>query len=174
MSQANRGMALENLLNYTNEVYLQKGVAVVHKRPTPVKITQTKGTRILSGFLESKSTVDYCGVYSGRALEFEAKSTKESNRFPLDNIHEHQVQHMRLCARQGAVVFVVMEFSKHDETFYVPAKLILDAWDHAQNGGRKSITYQDISTICYLIKPGRGVPLDYLRAVDEHIRQKAV
>lgn len=166
-SQSNRGMELETLLNYTNESYLARGIAVVHKRPTPVKIVKTKGSRVLSAFLEAPSTVDYEGVYNGRSLQFEAKQTKEKQRFPLDNVHPHQVEHMRGCMKQGAVTFVVLEFSSLHEIFFVPGKMIVDAWDKAKDGGRKSIPYEDINVMCYLIKPGRGVPLDYLAVVDK-------
>lgn len=81
-----RGAELENAINYTNQVYTQRGMAVVNKRPTPIKVTKSKGTRVLSGFFEEKSTVDYDGVYKGHSLCFEAKSTAEHLRFPLDNI----------------------------------------------------------------------------------------
>lgn len=173
-TQSNRGMGLEELLNVTNETYCNRGMAVVQKVPTPVKVTKSKGSIILKGFFEAKSTVDYYGVYNGRSLQFEAKQTKEKQRFPLDNVHPHQVEHMRGCMKQGAVTFVVLEFSSLHEIFFVPGKMIVDAWDKAKEGARKSIPYQDINVMCYLIKPGRGVPLDYLAIVDKlHTKQLA-
>lgn len=36
--------------------------------------------RVKDGYYESKSTVDYDGVYKGRAIAFEAKSTNEMKR----------------------------------------------------------------------------------------------
>ncbi|OTX33627.1 Holliday junction resolvase [Bacillus thuringiensis serovar brasilensis] len=38
------------------------------------------------GSMKLKSTVDYDGVYKGRAIEFEAKSTENVTRFDLKNI----------------------------------------------------------------------------------------
>lgn len=166
MPHGNRGMALEELINFANKQYLFRGLAVIHKRPTPVKIIRTKGTRITSAVLESKSTVDYEGVYRGKSLQFEAKQTKEKTRFPLDNIHEHQVEHIRACTKQGAVTFVIVEFTAWHKVFYVPGKLILEAWDAAGRGGRKSIPYDDIERVCFPVAQGRGVVLDYLAVVD--------
>lgn len=172
--QANRGMSLEQLINHANAQYLSKGVAVVHKRPTPVKILKTQGSRITSAVLESKSTVDYQGVYNGHALEFEAKQTTEKASFPLKNFHAHQVEHIRKCMQAGAICFVVMEFTKHHEIYFVPGKLIVDAWDAAERGGRKSIPHDDVQVMCYELKSGNGVALDYLSVVDRLIETKEV
>jgi len=174
IGQANRGMALEQLINHTNIAYLHRGIAVIHKRPTPVKILRTQGTRVTSAVLEAPSTVDYEGVYRGHSLQFEAKSTRETTRFPLDNIHAHQVEHMRSCMTAGAICFVILEFAKLHEIFYVPGKMVVDAWDKASSGERKSITYDDVARLCYLLKATRAVPVDYLAVVDKLLDSKAV
>lgn len=172
MSTGNRGMALETLINHANAQYMEKGIAVVNKRPTPVKIMRTQGTRITAAVLESKSTVDYEGVYRGHSLQFEAKQTREETRFPLDNFHAHQVEHMRRCMKAGAICFVILEFSQHHEIYYVTGKLIVDAWDAGERGGRKSIPYEDIAVTCYQLSSGNGIVLDYLAVVDKHIQQQ--
>ncbi len=56
---------------------------VINKRPTPVKVLKSKGGRVLNGFYEVKSTVEYNGVYKGRAIAFEAKSTENATKFDL-------------------------------------------------------------------------------------------
>ncbi|TKI34391.1 hypothetical protein FC700_26965 [Bacillus mycoides] len=38
MGQGNRGMAFEMLINLANEMYQRGGVALINKRPTPVKV----------------------------------------------------------------------------------------------------------------------------------------
>ncbi|KPV42010.1 Holliday junction resolvase RecU [Alicyclobacillus ferrooxydans] len=172
MNQGNRGMELEQLINFANQQYMAKGIAVVGKLPTPVKIMKTQGTRITAAFLEAKSTVDYSGVYRGRALYFDAKMTKEKTRFPLDNIHEHQVEHLRACAMQGAVTFLIVEFTQLRKTYYVPGKLVIDTWDKGVNGGRKSVPYDDIERLCFPLASGRGVVLDYLAVVDKLLEQQ--
>ncbi|MFC4403295.1 Holliday junction resolvase RecU [Gracilibacillus xinjiangensis] len=161
-----RGAALENLINYANEIYLQKGIAVINKRPTPVKVTKSKGTRIINGFFEEKSTVDFDGVYKGNALYFEAKSTKDP-RFPLKNIHKHQIEYMYHAQKAGAICFFIIEFAGPSEQFLVPFDFIHHYVVHADRGGRKSIPYDDFLYYSVgLLKSQNGIPLDYLSAVD--------
>ena len=37
---ANRGMALENDINITNNYYIDKDIAIIHKKPTPIKVVK--------------------------------------------------------------------------------------------------------------------------------------
>lgn len=171
MSYGNRGMALEQLINYTNRIYYQRGMAVINKRPTPVKIVKTKGTRVLSAYLEAPSTVDYEGCYQGHSLQFEAKATKIRTSFPLKNFHEHQVQHMMSCDRAGAITFTIVEFTSLHKIFYLPGQMLFMAWDMAKAGRKHSIPLDDFERECYEVKSSRGVPLDYLAVVDEYVKQ---
>lgn len=166
ITQANRGMGLESMINYSNEIYRTRGIAVIHKRPVPVKIIRTKGNQILQAYLEAHSTVDYEGVYREHSLQFEAKSTRVKTRFDLVNFHTHQVEHLRSCARHGAVAFVIVEFATSDERYLLPADTLIRFWDVAQSGGSKSIPLQDVAESGFRISSGRGVPVDYLAIVD--------
>lgn len=65
MGQGNRGMVFEMLINLADEMYQREGVELINKRPTPVKVLKSKGGRVLNGFYEAKSTVDYDVVYKG-------------------------------------------------------------------------------------------------------------
>ncbi|PWK05271.1 Holliday junction resolvase RecU [Tumebacillus permanentifrigoris] len=168
-TQANRGMGLERLLDMTNNAYRNRGQADVNKRPTPVKIQKRLPTGGVVGFLEKASTVDYDGTYRRRSLQFEAKSTKIATSFAFDNLHKHQVEHLRRSLRYGAIAFLIIEFATRHETYFVPAPVIITAWDEMERGGRKSITYDHIREAGELIKPTNGVPLDYLVAVDKWI-----
>lgn len=171
-SHANRGMGLEEMINYSNEIYRNKRMAVVYKRSTPVKILRTRGTKV-EGYLEAANTVDFEGVFNGRSLQFEAKSTRKTDRLDLSLFQEHQVEHMRACLNQGAVVFALVEFVTHGQVFYVPGKVVIDAWDKHKAGGRASISYDDLSAQCSLVCTGRGVPLDYIAVVDKVITRKS-
>ena len=66
-SYANRGMGLENDINETNKYYITYDIALIYKKPTPIRITKTnyQNMRIVDGFFESPSTLDYNGVYKG-------------------------------------------------------------------------------------------------------------
>ena len=39
VTYSNRGMDLENLINETNEYYLEKDQALIYKKPTPIGIS---------------------------------------------------------------------------------------------------------------------------------------
>ncbi|MEH7536400.1 Holliday junction resolvase RecU [Bacillus toyonensis] len=120
MGLGNRGMAFEMLINLANEMYRRGQVALINKRPTPVKVLKSKGGRVLNGFYEAKSTVDYDGVYKGRAIAFEAKSTEKDTRFDLKNIAQHQLDYLEKAERMGAICFFLIEFSKDKSVFAVP------------------------------------------------------
>ncbi|MNO22837.1 Holliday junction resolvase RecU [compost metagenome] len=165
MGQGNRGAAFENLINYTNDSYEHRGVAVINKRSTPVKVTKSSGTKVLAGFYEARSTVDYDGVYRGHALFFEAKSTAELDRFDLKNIAQHQYEHLEKCHGFGAICFVLVEFRKHRKTYVLPFTALRSYITAASKGGRKSMTLDNFEVEAYEVRTGR-VPLDYLAAVD--------
>ena len=40
IKKANLGMLLEEMINDTNTYYLNKGVAVIHKKPVPIQIVK--------------------------------------------------------------------------------------------------------------------------------------
>src|SRR5699024_5033592 len=98
-SFSNRGMTLEADINATNEFYLANELAVIHKKPTPVQIVNVNYPKrsaavITEAYFKQASTTDYNGLYKSRHIDFEAKETNYKTRFPLANIHEHQVKHM--------------------------------------------------------------------------------
>lgn len=161
----NRGAAFEMLLQFTNDYYKLKGLAVIEKRSTPVKVTKSSGTRVLAGYYEKKSTVDYDGVYKGRALFFEAKSITDLDRFDLKRVEEHQYDHLSLCYEQGAICFVLVEFVRQRKTYLLPFTALRAYRSHAEQGGRKSMTLDNFEIDAYEVRQGR-CPLDYLVVVD--------
>ena len=86
ISFANRGMDLETLINEANNYYLNEDIAVIYKKPTPVKIkkvTYTNDIPKVEGYLNQKSTLDYVGLYKGKYIDFDAKKTLNLNSFPF-------------------------------------------------------------------------------------------
>lgn len=166
-SQANRGQAFEDHLNFTNGQYERAGIALINKRPTPIKATKTKGSRVLAGYFEEKSTVDYDGVYHGRAIYFEAKSTRETTRFDLDKISKHQIEHLEKAERNGAICFFLIEFAKTHEVYFVPLTTIRHYLLNAVNGGRKSIPKDEFEIYGYEVERTDRAALDYLLWVDK-------
>jgi len=163
MSYGKRGMALENLVEYSNQVYKNKGMALVDKVPTPWNVSYDKRTgRVFRAFPEKKGTVDFIGISHGRSLAFDAKNTKERTRFPLSNVEQHQVDYLLNHQDQGGISFFIIFFEKHNEAYYTPIDKFIDWWNGQFEGGRKSIPYEWFTLNVDRIKTRNGVPLDYL------------
>ena len=160
----NQGLTFESDINLSNNFYIQKNLAVVHKKPTPIKILSIKGGKIVNAYFEQKSTTDYNGVYKGRYIDFEAKETANKTMFPIINIAPHQIKHMRLILDNGGIAFVLIKFSFFNEVYFVPASDIINFFDK-----RKAIYYS-------YLKMGGGQlvdinsyinPVNYLTALDK-------
>jgi recombination protein U len=168
---SNRGMTLEEDLNETNTYYLDRGIAVIHKKPTPVQIVNVDYPRrsaavIKEAYFKQASTTDYNGVYKGKYIDFEAKETKFSTSFPLKNFHEHQIVHMKSVLDQGGICFVILRFSTEEEVFLLEASHLLAFWDRMKSGGRKSITKEEIADSGHQIPIGLHPRIDYIKVID--------
>lgn len=162
LSCANRGMRLEDEINETNTYYKEKGLCLIYKRPTPIRVLQldyTNGVRIKDAIYEKKSTTDYNGVYQGRYIDIEAKSTLNKTSFPLANISEHQLLHLERVIKHGGIALFIIEFTRFERAFILTAQYVLN---FIKNNERKSITLLDIEENGYEIKRGYAPRLDYL------------
>ena len=74
-SRGLRGSTLEELVNRTNEMYREKGLALIQKIPTPITpVHMDKEHRhITLAYFEQRSTVDYIGAVQGIPVCFDAK-----------------------------------------------------------------------------------------------------
>ncbi|NHM29161.1 Holliday junction resolvase RecU [Neobacillus terrae] len=171
-SYSNRGMTLEEDLNETNEYYLQREIAVIHKKPTPVQIVQVDYPKrsaavIKEAYFKQASTTDYNGIYKGKYIDFEAKETQNSSSFPLKNFHEHQIRHMRAVLSQGGICFVILRFTSENELYWLEAKHLMVFWERMNSGGRKSITKEEIQTAGHSIPLGFHPRIDYIKVIDK-------
>lgn len=168
---SSRGMILENLLNQTNELYRLQKRAVIHKKPTPIQIVKVNypkrsAAQITEAYFRQASTTDYNGVYKGRYIDFEAKETKNKTSFPLKNIHEHQLSHMKECCEQGGIAFVIFYFSSLKE-FYLVEYTSLEKYIEGSDQNRQSIPLSYLKKVGYPIQLSLQMTLNYLDAVDE-------
>ena len=140
-----RGSVLEEMINYTIEYYRTHKLALIQKIPTPIKpLNIDQETRhITLAYFDQKSTVDYIGAVQGIPICFDAKESAVDT-FPLQNVHEHQVNFMREMEEQGGISFILLYFTHRDEAYYLPYADLKAFWDRAQNGGRKSFTYDEV------------------------------
>ena len=167
LSAANRGMSLEEDINLSNDFYRETGRALINKRPTPiniVKVDYSHGARITDAYFEKQSTTDYNGVYKGRYIDFEAKNTKSTTSFPLSNISEHQIVHLKNVIKHGGIAFFVISFQIQNEIYLLDAKFVIEFYEH---GKRKSIPYEVFKENGLLIKQDYSPRLHYLDAVDQ-------
>ena len=138
-SRGLRGSMLEESLNMTNEKYRREKLALVQKIPTPITPMEfdKEHHHITLAYFEQKSTVDYLGNVQGIPICFDAKECAVDT-FPLQNIHEHQVNFMTEFEQQDGISFLIIYFSHCNEYYYVPYRDMMRFWNRAEAGGRKS------------------------------------
>lgn len=168
----NRGMTLEEDLNQTNEYYLYQGMAVIHKKPTPIQIVKVDyrsraAAKITEAYFRTPSTTDYSGVYKAKYVDFEAKETKNKTSFPLQNFHPHQIIHMKKVKEQQGICFAIVRFTELDETYVLDADVVIKYWNEKESGGRKSIPYHIFQEQGHKVKYGFQARVDYLSVIDE-------
>jgi recombination protein U len=168
-SRGLRGSAFEEMIDLTNRLYSQKGLAVIQKVPTPITpiAVDNKARTITSAYFEKKSTVDFIGVAQGIAICFDAKETRQLN-LPLRNIHAHQIEFMENFRAQKGVSFLLVHFQAKNEIFLLPSEDLAKFHKAASQGGRKSIPYAAFDRV-FLVPNEKGFPVHYLVAVNAYI-----
>ena len=143
VSYKNRGMELEYLIEQANIYYRDNDIAYIYKKPTPIRVVKTDysslGKRITDAFYEMPSTLDFNGIYKGKYIEFDAKETNNKTSFPISNVHDHQIKHIRNIYKHGGIVFLII--SMNNKYFILMGKDFIDFID---NNERKSIPYEYI------------------------------
>ncbi len=163
-----RGYSLEEELNASNEFYLAFDKAVIHKKPTPIQIVKVdyprrSAAKIVEAYFKTPSTTDYNGLYRGKYIDFEAKELQKKH-FPFQNIHPHQIEHLRKIVHHQGIAFLVISFTKEDEVYLLEATYMIEKYDMAT---KKSLSYDEIKENGYLIPNGFRPRLDYLKVVDQ-------
>lgn len=171
-SRGLRGSTLEELINRTNEKYLENGLALIQKIPTPItpiKIDKEK-RHITLAYFEQKSTVDYIGVVQGIPICFDAKECA-TDTFALQNIHEHQVQFMENFEKQGGIAFFLIYYTGKNVFYYLPFEMLKFFWERAKNGGRKSFRYEELNPD-YVLPQKRGALVPYLDILKKDLEDR--
>ena len=164
----NRGMVLEDDLNITNKYYLDTDKAIIYKKPTPITINKVDYKSRIDAVIKEAhfkipSTTDYNGIYRGKYIDFEAKETKLLS-FPLANIHKHQIDHLIKIVRHGGIGFIIVRFTKVNETYLLVAQ---ELNDFIKLNSRKSIPIEYFKNKGYLIQEKFTPRLDYLKIIDQ-------
>lgn len=166
-SHANRGMDLENDLNNTNSYYLDNDIAIVYKKPTPIKVSKVNynknHTIITEAFYEMPSTTDYNGIYKGKYIDFDAKEVKNSSNFALSNLHTHQLKHLKRVKEHGGISFLIVRFYKNNITYLIEIDEIID---YINSENRKSIPIDYFESKAHRI-PDAYIPrVNYIKVID--------
>ena len=171
-SRGLRGSTLEDMLNRTNEKYAENHLALIQKIPTPITpINIDQETRhITLAYLEQKSTVHYIGAVQGIPVCFDAKECN-SDTFPLANIHEHQVTFMRQFEEQDGIAFILISFTHRDEFYYLRFADLMQFWNRAKEGGRKSFRYDELNPN-YFLPNVSGVLVPYLNMLQKDLADR--
>lgn len=155
---------LETRIKAANLTYRKQKLAVIQKLEVPIRIT-------VSGPVATLSTVDFYGVFSygkgkrkrGIPIAFEAKETQSTTSFPLANIHQHQLEYLKLWIAVGGLGFFLIHFKElyPDEAFVTPVELVDQYWS---GQGRRSIPIS-------VFKPEWLLPIDdYLTYFTQKVR----
>lgn len=171
ITYSNRGMDLENIINEANCYYIETNRALIYKKPTPIgidKVIYENGSKIITkAFFKEPSTLDYNGLYKGKYIEFEAKESKSKTSFPLQNIHPHQIKHLKKVLEHQGIGFLIIRILNSD--YLLPGQSFVDFVD---NNDRKSIPIDYIINNGYLLKYNYSKGLNYLDIVDKYLLVK--
>ena len=165
-SYGNRGMFLENIINDSNTYYNSIDRCLIFKKPTPIKVLNVtyptdKSHLIDKAVYSSISTLDYNGIYREKYIEFDAKECHSKTSFPLSNIKEHQLEHIKKVILQKGIVFIIIFIN--NDFYLLKGDTIID---FIKNNDRKSIEYEYIKNNGYKINESYTPRLKYLDAVD--------
>ncbi|MCM1102907.1 MAG: Holliday junction resolvase RecU [Clostridium sp.] len=171
-SRGLRGSTLEDMINRTNEKYLEHHLALIQKIPTPITPMQIdhKHHQITLAYFDQKSTVDYIGAVQGVPVCFDAKECAVDT-FALQNIHEHQVVFMQEFERQGGVAFFIIYYSAKDLFYYLPLAKLFVFWERAKSGGRKSFRFDELD-LSYVLPKKQGILVPYLDMLQKDLEER--
>ena len=169
---ANRGMSFEKMINESNSYYLSRGLAVIHKKPTPIQIVKVdypnrSRAKIVEAYFRQASTTDYSGVYKGHYIDFEAKETRQKKSMPMKNFHSHQIKHMEAVLEQKGICFVLLHFSSLRETYLLPASYLIEFYKIDKGG--KSMPLTDIQEHGYPIAMQQLPSIPYLEIIEQKL-----
>lgn len=160
---------MEDLINRTNDRYLEKGLAVIQKIPTPITPVRIdkEHRHITLAYFDQQSTVDYIGAVQGIPVCFDAKECSVDT-FPLQNIHEHQVNFMNQFEKQGGISFLLINYSARNILYYMRMEELNRFWERAIQGGRKSFRLDELDEKFFL-ELSRGIYVPYLEMLQKDL-----
>lgn len=169
---SNRGMSFEKELNESNKYYQANQIALIHKKPTPLQIVKVDYPKrakavVKEAYFQSPSTTDYNGIFRGKYIDFEAKETNSKTSFPIQNIHEHQIKHIKQVIDLGGISFILIKFNALNHTFLLDGRDLFELYEKSLKGGRKSISIKFLLEKAHIVERKIIYSLDYLDTVNK-------
>lgn len=171
-SRGLRGSAFEDMINRTNEMYEEKGLALIQKIPTPITPIELdpSSRHITLAYFDKKSTVDYIGAVQGIPVCFDAKESAVDT-FNLQNIHDHQVNFMLNFKKQRGISFFLIYFTQRDLIYYMPIEEMMIFVERARSGGRKSFRFDELKEE-HFISCKKSVLVPYLDMIAKELENE--
>ena len=171
-SRGLRGSVLEELINYANQKYKDKDLALIQKIPTPITPVRfdKESRHITLAYFEKKSTVDYIGAVQGIPVCFDAKECA-ADTFSLQNLHPHQVEFMKNFEKQNGISFLLIYFTSGHVCYYMSFQEMMKYWNRAKEGGVKHFKYEELD-IGFFVPLKQGMILHYLECLQKVLEQK--
>lgn len=177
-TKANLGSNFENRINDSNTYYLNKNLAAIYKKPTPIQVVKVdypsrNKAKISEAYYKTPSTTDYNGIYKGMYIDFEAKCC-HSTSFSFGHIYPHQIEHLHTIDKLGGIAFLIIEFPLKNKVFILDFKILYQKYQLSLNGGKKSISYNEFLKEGIEVKEGYIPPINYLEGVDRLIKKNII
>ena len=158
---------MENILNDSNTYYNSIDKCLIYKKPTPIKVLNVSYPNNRSHLIDKAvysniSTLDYNGIYRGKYIEFDAKECHSRTSFPLENLKEHQLLHIKKVIYQKGIAFLIIFMN--NEFYLLKGE---DIVNFVEKNERKSIEYKYIQEHGIKIDESYTPRLKYLDAVDK-------
>lgn len=172
-SRGLRGSGFEELINMTNDVYVEKGLALIQKIPTPITPVAFDRTtkKITNAYFEKDSTVDYIGVVQGIPICFDAKECN-TDTFPMQNIHAHQLHFMERFEAQGGISFLLVQFTTRNEFYYLPFRVLQYYIERIEKEGHaKNFKYAELDPKYFLKREGTAL-VHYLEGLNTDLVER--
>lgn len=174
----NKGMNFETEINITNDYYIKNDLALIYKKPTPIKVVKVKISKenfvskhkITDAYYEQKSTTDYNGIFRGKYIDFEAKQTKYETFNIKSNLHNHQLEHLKQVYNHGGIAFILIYFQKFDKIYLLLIQSLTKYL--TENSGKSQIEYAYVEKHGFLVEQKFRPRIDYLKIVENIIESK--
>ena len=95
----------------------------------------------------------------------------KTETFPLNNVHEHQIEFMRAFEEQKGIAFLLIFFAGEETYYYMRFSELKGYVERAEGGGRKSVRVDELDPDFFL-PTERGAFIPYLEGVQRDLDRR--